>query len=162
MKIQCFYFCKKKKKKHFKTYQKVSPPLKVHCLQMTREPTRRWGNKPTPRPCWPLALVSLPQTQDAAIPGKASTGTHWANACRCDWRGAGHVAFPLCYHPRLLARRRSVCLWENQAQVSGDLPELWEEKGQSTSLPGDALHLESSGSGSKVKQPYLVISVLIL
>lgn len=46
------------------------------------------------------------------------------------------------------------CLWENQAQVSGDPPELRGET-VPTSMLGDAIHLEMSGS--KVKQWYLFI-----
>lgn len=55
--------------------------------------------------------------------------------------------------------------WENQAQVSGDLPGLWETA--SASVLEDAFHLEMSLLRSKVKKPqfqaeqlYLFISVL--
>lgn len=119
---------------------------------MTPELPRRCDNKLTCQTCQPAALVLLAWTQDTSIPGRATAVTpqgqclqmRLKRACRRAIRGFS--PFPAPPAPPLC------CPCENQVEVHGDLPGLWEEKQYQPlccrcSAPGNVC------SGSTVKQP---------
>lgn len=66
-----------------------------------------------------VVLVLLTQTQDALIPGIATAVTHETMAADDGEEGLPH-GYPWIF----LHCQTPFCLWENQSQVSGDLPGL--------------------------------------
>lgn len=69
--------------------------------------------------CQLVVLVLLAQTQDALIPGMVITVTHQTMPADDSEEGLPH-GYPWIF----LHCQPPFCLWENQAQVSGDLPGL--------------------------------------